>query len=143
MDAVKITDLFKGNQLEELKYFLDNESPFIDEHNWNKKINHYFKRSYEIDVLATYLIDKAREVFEVHNLLPTISGIRWYEESPPTIEHIDFGPAQYNILYNYYSVEPVTITYDNHEIVLENEEALAYFGEFPHSRKKQMTYQYV
>ena len=37
MDVLKVPELFKGNQLEEIKYWLDNESPFVDEHNWIKK----------------------------------------------------------------------------------------------------------
>ena len=136
MDVLKLPQLFKGNQLEEIKYWLDNESPFIDEPNWIKKRNHYFKNCYEVDVLHSYLIDIARETFEVHNLLPTVAGIRWYEESPATLEHIDYGPSKYNILFNYYSVEPIVLTHDGLEVVLENEEALAYSGNFPHSRKK-------
>lgn len=136
MDAYKVDNLFKGNQLEEMRYWLDNENPFIDEDNWIKKRNHYFKSCYEVDVLHNFLLDTAREIFAVHNLLPTIAGIKWYEESPPTIEHIDFGPAQYNILYNYYSVEPITIVHNDEEMTLNNEQAIVYSGDFPHSRKK-------
>jgi hypothetical protein len=136
MEVVKVTDLFKGNQLEELRYWLDNQSPFVDSQNWIKKSTYFSKSCREITVLHNYLIDKARDVFEVHNLLPTVSEIKWYEVSPPTLEHIDFGPESYTILYNYYSEDPISFSHNNSEVILENEEAIAYNGNFPHSRKK-------
>ena len=34
MDAVKMTDLFKGNQLEEIRYWLDWETPANNDDTW-------------------------------------------------------------------------------------------------------------
>ena len=35
MDAIKISQLFKGNLLEELQAWLDMETPYDDNSNWN------------------------------------------------------------------------------------------------------------
>ena len=34
MNAVKLNDIFKGNKLEEMKYWLDNESPYYEDSKW-------------------------------------------------------------------------------------------------------------
>lgn len=128
MEAVKIVDLFKGNQLEEIKYWLDNESPFVDPDNWNINVNHYEKKCSELDTLHISTTDRVREIFAVHNLLPTFSRIMWYDKSPEGEQHIDTGATEFTVLYNYYSEDPVIFYYDGVEIQLENEEAIAYCG---------------
>lgn len=137
MDAVKITNLFKGNQYEEMQYWLDNESPYIDEDNWEKRNNYYAKGSQELQTLHTFTTDVARDVFEQHDILPSFSRVHWYEFSPKGEEHYDEGPVEYTIFYNYYSEEPVVFTSNGGETVLENGEAIAYCGsEAPHFKNK-------
>jgi len=136
MEVVGITDLFKGVQFDELEYYMDTESPHIDRDNWEHRGNYYAKASGQLDILHKFTTDKARDIFEVHDLLPTSARIQWYEFSPKGKEHYDGGPIEYSILYNYYSEEPVTFKSSNGEIKLENLEAIAYCGsELLHQRQ--------
>lgn len=134
MNAVKIFDLYKGQQLEEMKYWLDNESPYYDDSGWRQSPDgtYMVKMCNELNMYHNYITDTAREVFAVHNLLPTFSTISWYQERKMR-SHTDSGPVEYTILYNYFSEQPLVLEYNGDEIVIENEEAIAYNGnQFPH-----------
>ena len=137
MDAVKITDLFKGNQLEEIRYWLDWETPANNDDTWiNTNPGEWTKMCAELTTLHLFTIDKARDVFGVHNLLPTFSTIKWYEnEGFDYKKHFDSDPVEYTIVYNFYSEKVWDIEYNGFKYNLENEEALAYCGsQFEHSR---------
>ena len=139
MDAVKITDLFKGNQLEEIRYWLDWETPANNDETWiNTNHGEWTKMCAELNTLHTFTTDIARDVFSVHNLLPTFAAAKWYEnEGHIYDQHIDQDPVQYTIVYNYYSEKDWKIKYSDQEYSLDNEEALAYCGsEFEHGRLK-------
>jgi len=137
MDAVKITELFKGQQLEEIQYWLDMQSPYIDEEMWEKRNSYYAKHTQELNTLHIFTTDLARDIFSEHNLLPSFSRIHWYEFSPKGEEHYDEGPVEHTIFYNYYSEEPVVFSHNGEKITLENNEAIAYCGkEFPHYRNE-------
>ena len=128
MDAVKITNLFKGRQFEELEFWMDTQSPHIDRDNWEHRGNYYAKPAGNLDTLHKFTTDVARDTFEIHNLLPTSARIQWYEFSPVGKEHYDSGPIEYSILYNYYSEEPVKFKTAIGNFELDNLEAMAYHG---------------
>lgn len=136
MNAVIITDLFKGNQLEELQSWLDLETPYEDKSKWAKSPDgtHMVKMCNELNTYHTVLTDKARDVFQVHNVLPTFSTINWYEPYVIKDTHYDSGPVEYTILYNYFSEHPLKLKYNNEEILLEQGSAVAYQGsQFEHT----------
>jgi hypothetical protein len=135
IDAVVITDLFKGNQLKELESWLDFETPYEQESNWLRSPDgsHMVKMCEELNTFHKYLIDKARDVFAIHNLLPTFSTINWYEPNVEKEPHIDTGETEYTILYNYFCDDKLTFTYNEHQLELEQGNAIAYCGsEFEH-----------
>lgn len=135
MNAVIITDLFKGNQLEELQYWLDMETPYQENSNWQKSPDglHMVKMCNELNTFHKVLTDKARDVFAVHNLLPTFATINWYEPNIQSQTHFDSGEVEYTILYNYFSEEPIILKYNEQKIILEQGCAVAYQGsEFEH-----------
>lgn len=135
LDAVKITDLFKGNQLKELESWLDLETPYESNSNWLRSPDgsHMVKSCEELNTYHKVLTDKAREVFAVHDLLPTFSNINWYEPNVKKELHFDTGETEYTILYNYFSDDKLVFTYNNHQLELEQGEAIAYCGsEFEH-----------
>lgn len=137
MDAVIIPELFKGNQLEEVRYWLDYETPHNNDGTWLESPfrTSKVKMCKELDMLHVSLIDKARDIFSVHNLLPTFSTINWYEDTTDIRKHFDDGPVEYTIMFNYFSETPLEIIYGKEKIVLDNEEAIAYNGaEFEHYR---------
>lgn len=136
MNAVIITDLFKGNQLEELQSWLDMETPYQQNSNWQKSPDglHMVKMCNELNTFHKVLIDKARDVFAVHNLLPTFATVNWYEPNVQNETHLDNGEVEYTILYNYFSDSPLKLKYNNEEILLEQGCAVAYQGsEFEHT----------
>lgn len=136
MNAVLITDLFKGNQLEELRYWLDIETPYDEDGDWQRSPDglHMVKMCNELNTFQNVIIDKAREVFAVHNLLPTFSTVNWYEPNVQTNLHFDTGPVEYTIMYNYFSESPLKLTYKEEQIEVPNETAVAYYGkDFEHS----------
>ena len=59
INADKVTDLFKGNQLEELRYWLDNETP----HNtgWNESPD------------GTHMVKLCEELNTYHKMLTDIT----------------------------------------------------------------------
>jgi hypothetical protein len=129
MDAVVIPDLFKGNQLEEMRYWLDSETPYNNDDTWFKKnTGHMVKMCPELNTLHTYTIDKAREVFDVHDLLPTFATLNWYEFDQQHPVHKDTDPVEYTIMYNYFSENTWKIDIGGHIIELGNEESVAYHG---------------
>jgi hypothetical protein len=128
INAIKISNLFQGNQLEELKYWLDNETPHSSGWNESPDKTHMVKLCEELNTYHKVLTDKSRETFEIHNLLPTFATLSWYEAGVEKSPHIDTGPAQYTILYNYFSEFPLKLSYGDDEILLQNEEAVAYYG---------------
>lgn len=135
MDAVKVSNLFKGVQFDEMEYFMDTQSPHIDTDNWEHRGHYYAKAEGRLDILHKFTTDTARDVFEVHDLLPTSARIQWYEFSPKGKEHYDEGPVEYSILYNYYSEYPVKFQTSTGTFELDNLEAIAYCGsELLHQR---------
>ena len=76
MEAVIIEDLFKGNQLEELRHWLDNETPYWDDQTWERSPSGVMKKTCpELNTYHIATIDKARDIFAVHDLLPTFSTL--------------------------------------------------------------------
>jgi hypothetical protein len=130
MDAIIITDLFKGNQVEEMRHWLDNESPYYDDQTWERHESGMMKKTCpELDMYHTFSIDKAREVFDVSNLLPTFATLNWYESEANYPIHKDADPIEFTILYNYYSESGWNMNVNGSDIVLADEEALAYHGQ--------------
>ena len=81
MEAVIIEDLFKGNQLEELRHWLDNETPYWDDQTWERSTSGVMKKTCpELNTYHIATIDKARDIFAVHDLLPTFSTLNWYDD---------------------------------------------------------------
>ena len=135
MDAVKITELYKGNQLEELQAWLDMETPYDDNSNWNRSPDgsHMVKMCEELNTLHKMLTDKARDTFAVHNLLPTFATINWYEPGVQKNMHYDNGPVEYTILYNYFSDNELELIYNEEKLTVAQGEAVAYVGsDFEH-----------
>ena len=54
---------------------MDTESPHIDRANWEHRGHYYAKASDKLDILHKFTTDKARDIFEVHDLLPTSARI--------------------------------------------------------------------
>lgn len=134
MNAVKLNEIFKGNKLEEMKYWLDNESPYYEDSKWKESPDgsHMVKQCNELNMYHNSLIDVARETFAIHDLLPTFATLSWYEDRK-TNSHHDTGPVEHTILYNYFSENELVLEYQGQEIVVQNEEAIAYNGqEFEH-----------
>ena len=76
VDAIIITDLFKGNQLEEMRHWLDNETPYWEDDTWERASSGVMKkRCPELNMYHIATLDRAREIFEIHNLLPTFSSL--------------------------------------------------------------------
>ena len=135
MNAIKITNLFKGNQLKELYAWLDMETPYDNNSEWQRSPDglHMVKMCNELNTFHKVINDEARDIFAVHNLLPTFATVNWYEPNVESKIHYDSGPVQYTILYNYFSEYPLKLEYNNEEIILEQDEAVAYQGsEFEH-----------
>ena len=129
MDAIIVTDLFKGNQLEEMRHWLDNETPYWDDDTWERASSGVMKkRCAELNMYHISTIDRAREIFEVHNLLPTFASLNWYQEDNHHPIHKDSDPVEFTIMYNYYSDTEWNININNSDYVLENETAIAYCG---------------
>ena len=134
MNAVKLHEIFKGNKLEEMKYWLDNESSYYEDSKWVESPDgsHMVKQCNELNMYHNSLIDVAREAFAVHDLLPTFATLSWYENRKSN-SHNDTGPVEYTILYNYFSENELVLEYKGQQIVVQNEEAIAYNGqEFEH-----------
>ena len=130
MDAIIINDLFKGNQLEEMRYWLDNETPYDENQVWERHESGLMKKSCnELSMYHIFALDKAREVFEVADLLPTFATINWYEADAHYPIHKDTDPVEYTIMYNYYSEHGWNINVNGREITLDNETAIAYNGQ--------------
>lgn len=130
MNAVILTELFKGNQLEEIRFWMDNESPYFPNSGWERSIDgsHMIKMCGELNMLHMWLTDTARDVFAIHNLLPTFSTLSWYQERPLN-KHYDTGPVEHTILYNYFSERELVLEYDGQELIVPNEQAIAYSGQ--------------
>jgi len=129
MEAVIVEDLFKGNQLEELRHWLDNETPYWEDQTWERSHNGVMKKTCaELNTYHIATIDKARDIFAVHNLLPTFSTLNWYEQDTNHAIHKDTDPIEYTIMYNYYSDESWNININGQNYKLENETAIAYYG---------------
>ncbi len=134
MDAYIVDNLFKGNQLEELKYWMDHESPHNGSWDNSPDRTHHIKMCEELNTFHKVLTDKARDIFAVHNLLPTFSTISWYEGGVAKVPHLDSGPVEHTIMYNYFSQEPIQITVDDETLEVKNEQAVVYSGStFKHS----------
>jgi len=135
MNALIINDLFKGNQLVELQSWLDLETPYEQKNNWQSSPDgtHMIKMCEELNTFHKVLTDKSREVFQVHNLLPTFSTIDWVEPNVTINSHRDSGPVQYTILYNYFSDYKLELKYKDDLLNLEQGQAVAYEGsQFEH-----------
>ena len=134
MDAYTIDNLFKGNQLEEMKYWMDNESPHNGTWDNSSDGTHHIKMCEELNTFHKVLTDKSRDIFAVHDLLPTFSTISWYEGGVANIPHLDSGPVEHTIMYNYFSQEPIQITVNDETLTIGNEQAVVYSGAtFKHS----------
>lgn len=134
MDAYIVDNLFKGNQLEEMKYWMDHESPHNGSWDNSPDRTHHIKMCEELNTYHKVLTDKARDIFAVHNLLPTFSTISWYEGGVAKVPHFDSGPVEHTIMYNYFSQEPIQITVDEETLEVGNEQAVVYSGgTFKHS----------
>ena len=134
MDAYVVDNLFKGNQLEEMRYWMDYESPHNGSWDNSPDRTHHIKMCEELNTFHKVLTDKARDIFAVHNLLPTFSTISWYEGGVAKVPHLDSGPVEHTIMYNYFSQEPIQITVDDETLEVKNEQAVVYSGStFKHS----------
>ena len=64
VDAIIITDLFKGNQLEEMRHWLDNETPYWEDDTWERASSGVMKkRCPELNMYHMATLDRAREIF--------------------------------------------------------------------------------
>lgn len=129
MNAVKITQLFSDELNKEIDFWLDYESPFYEDDTWRKESNNLYTLSNTyVNTLHKVLTDKSREVFQVHNLIPSIATLKWIEGHHDEKNHIDSGPNEYTIVYNYFSENNIYITHENEKLKIEELEAVAYDG---------------
>ena len=116
MNAVKITQLFSDELNKEIDFWLDYESPFYEDDTWRKESNNLYTLSNTyVNTLHKVLTDKSREVFQVHNLIPSIATLKWIEGHHDEKNHIDSGPNEYT-------------THENEKLKIEELEAVAYEG---------------
>ena len=128
MDAIKITDLFDSELVNEINHWLDDESPYYEDGQWHLENGVYKLNNAYTNTLHKLLTDKSREVFAVHNLLPTTSYIKWYEDNSDFSSHIDKGAEEYTIIYNYFSENPIVLEHENQKIEIGINESIAYVG---------------
>jgi len=139
MNAVIINDLFIGNQAKELEAWLDLETPYDQSAKWQSSPDntHMVKTCEELNTFHKCILDKAREIFSVHNLLPSFCTINWYEPGVEKSSHVDIGPVEYTILYNYFSNSPLEFIYNDEKLKISQGQAIAYCGsEFEHMVKE-------
>lgn len=130
MNALKIFDLFDKDLLTQIDFWLDTESPYYDDDTWQPDGPKVYSLSNSYtNTLHKVLLDKARDIFQIHNLLPSVSYLKWIEEGhSKDNSHIDKGPEEHTIIYNYFSEGDFVFTHESEQFVLENNEAIAYSG---------------
>ena len=77
MEAIILTDLFKGTQKEELSIYYDLEHPSNDPINWKQKRNGIWEKTNcnVAKMMHYWMVDKVRAVSYTHLTLPTICSV--------------------------------------------------------------------
>tara|TARA_B100000925_G_scaffold81303_1_gene57732 strand:+ start:732 stop:1259 length:528 start_codon:yes stop_codon:yes gene_type:complete len=129
MNVVKITQLFSDGLKEEIDFWLDHESPFYEDDTWIKESDSLYTLSNAyVNTLHKVLTDISREIFQVHNLLPSVATLKWIEGNNDEKNHIDSGPSEYTIIYNYFSEDKIFLTHENEKLEIGQQESVAYEG---------------
>lgn len=123
-----IKDFFPKNKYELIMKDINS----LDRNNWRyeKGHNRYIYNGSYFDKLSLLYLDKAREAFNSKTLLYTYSIIALYnKESSNLRKHKDNNACTYTFDVCLYSKEPWPLVVEDKEYVLNNNEALCFYGE--------------
>ena len=79
MEAIILTDLFKGTQKEEVSAYYDLEHPSNDPNNWEQKRNGIWEKTNcnVAKMMHYWMTDRVREVVDDKRLLPSYFCIQF------------------------------------------------------------------
>ena len=122
-----IKNIFTNNQYNELKKYLF-EKPKLEK-DYSAGFGRYCFTDSLIDQYAEKLIPVAREHFNSTTLVPSYSLFAHYEGNEASLyKHKDDNACTYTIDYCVYQTEPWDLYVDSKSYTLQENEALAYFG---------------
>ena len=138
MEAIILTDLFKGTQKEEVSAYYDLEHPSNDPNNWKQKRNGIWEKTNcnVAKMMHYWMTDRVREVVDDKRLLPSYFCVQFAENvvATPSDVHIHDSslPQDYVVEYNHYTQNRWETQVNGEFYNIANETALLYSGSQEH-----------